>query len=197
MLKERIKKVNGKLALQEALNQMCIDLSKLGPVPNHTLYKDVYDRYFGITSRLPVPTDDAMYDYAIKFFNIIVRFQDSGVWNADLLSDKKTASVLGEHIRNSGYGAWVRAERGQPVTEDNVFLGNVFGLWTNSIRTFKEQKNDSWLQWAIQTYQLGNFLNSHVEEMKKLITAILLNEQKAKLGVVDSVIASCVRFKRK
>jgi hypothetical protein len=95
MLKERIKKVNGKLALQEALNQMCIDLSKLGPVPNHALYKDVYNPYSGTTSRLAVPTDDAMYDYAIKFFNIIVRFQDSGVWNADLLSDKKTASVLG------------------------------------------------------------------------------------------------------
>lgn len=199
MFEKRIQKATSKLELQSALKQLYADLNGLGAMPYNTEVKEVYDMYIGAKRRLAVPKDMALYDYAIKFFNIIAKFQDSDVMKEGLLSDRKSFEELSMHIKNSGrnpYG-WVRAERGQPVTVDNVFLGNVCGLWTKSIKTFKEVADDEWLQWVIQEYQLRIFLESHVEPMKKLLANIIMTEQKAKTGIVDSIFDNYVRGRRR
>lgn len=199
MFEKRIQKATDKLELQNALKQLLTDLNVLGTMPCNVEKKDVYDPYHGDKRSLPIPQDTAMYNYALKFFGVIAKFQDSGVMKDGLLSDSKSFEELSKHIKNAGrnpYG-WVRAERGQPVTADNVYLGDVFGLWTKPMRTFMEMPKDEWVQWVVQEYQLRLFLRSHVEPMKTLLTKIITTEQKAKSGIVDSIFDNYVRGRRR
>ena len=193
MIKEKIQISNDRLALINALKQLLADLNNLGPIPNNVVKKECYIAYTGQTSELHIPTDFSLYDYAIKFFNIIAKFQDSNILKPNLLADKTSFNELSAHITNSGrcYCGWVRAKPGETVTEENVFLGDVFGLYTLPIKRFKECVNDpktadrDWINWAVQIYQLQNFLKSHVEPTKALITTILFNEERAKRGIMD------------
>ena len=204
MIKERINKANNKLNLLAALKQLRADLEKLGPVPNNVEYKEVYNPYCVGECKMPIPKDLSLYDYAVKFFNIVAKFQDTGLLQSGLLADAKSVDELMEHVKNSGrdtYG-WVRSKPGEAVTDNNVFLGNIFGLWTNTIAKFKsfaaEKDNTSdWTQSVIQIYQLQRFLNSHVEPMKKLIDSILVRQENAKTGVIDGMFDKFVIYKQK
>lgn len=151
------KKAINKVETMNQLEQMQKELSKLGPVPNG---KEIYD-------------------YAVKFFNIIVKFQDNFALNVDMFPKTvKSADTLRLHITNAGrneYG-WVRAKRGEPVTLHNLYLGNVYGIWTGTAASFKES-SDKDTQQIIQN-QIKSFINSHREPMINLISEVLQKNNK-------------------
>lgn len=151
------KKAVNKVETMNQLEQMRKDLSKLGPVPNG---KEIYD-------------------YAVAFFNIIVKFQDKFALNADMFPKTvKSTETLKLHITNAGrneYG-WVRAKRGEPVTLHNLYLGNVSGIWTGTAASFKET-SDKDTQQIIQN-QIRSFVNSHREPMINLISEVLRKNNK-------------------
>lgn len=189
--KDRVQKAEDKIKAVEALKQLKAELDKLGPVPFNVANKEVYNPYSGQKDKLPIPQNHAVYDYAVKYFNIIAQFQDKDLMRAELFADNESAKELSAHISNSGRGAWVRAAKGEQVTDDNVYLGNIFGIWTFNIRKFKELSRNTadntrdWTEWAIQIYQLKSFLDSHIEPMKQLIASILVTEQRAQPSLAD------------
>ena len=203
MIKERLQKASNRLKLLDALNQMGVDLKNLGPVPNNVEYISVRNNYLIDGERkLPIPKDDAIYDYAIRFFNITTAFQDKHLLKDGLLHDTESFDIFKKHIYNTGrqMDGWVRSHPGEKVTEDNVFLGNVFGIWTFNISKFKEfdrrhsEENNEYVQndrnftkWSVQIYQLQDYLKSHVQPMQDLIHTMLAKEHEVKTGVIDGV----------
>ena len=157
IIKNKIQKATKKLALMESLDKLKKDLQKLGPIPSG---KDVYD-------------------YGVRFFNIISFFQDNNAIDIELFKDTTgAAQTLVKHIHNAGrqeYG-WVRAQRGEPVTLHNLYLGNVYGLWTKTAAFWKEQPEKD-VQGIIQN-QLSGFIKSHREPMIELITKVLKDNKK-------------------
>lgn len=122
-----------------------------------------------------IPDDMRIYDYAVHFFNIIAQFQDKNFNLSILTNDKNkdSISVLAKHISNAGrdkYG-WVRAAKGTPVTLDNLYLGDIAGIWTFPAAKFKAMPEDKYVQDNIQD-QLRRFIRSHREPMMKLIGEI-------------------------
>ncbi len=166
IIKNKIQKATKKLALMESLDKLKKDLQKLGPVPAG---KDVYD-------------------YGVKFFNIIASFQDANAIDVEMFKDTtEDAEDLALHIENAGrqeYG-WVRAQRGEPVTLHNLYLGNVYGLWTKTAAFWKEQPEKD-IQAIIQ-HQLSSFIESHREPMIKLITKVLADNKKPDNFIVKKV----------
>lgn len=157
IIKNKFKQATDKVVLMESLDKLKKDLQKLGPIPNG---KDVYD-------------------YGVKFFNIIASFQDNNTVDIDFFKDTtEEAQILAQHINNAGrneYG-WVRAQRGEPVTLHNLYLGNVYGLWTNTAAFWKEQPEKD-VQAIIQN-QLSGFIKSHREPMMELISKVLKGNKK-------------------
>lgn len=157
IIKNKIKKATTKLALMESMEKLKKDLQKLGPIPQG---KEVYD-------------------YGVQFFNIIASFQDANAVDFELFKERtEDAKNLAEHIRNAGrqeYG-WVRAPRGEEVTLHNLYLGNVYGLWTRTAAFWKE-RTDEEVQTIIQN-QLSSFIRSHREPMMELISKVLDNNKK-------------------
>ena len=172
MLRKQLTKAVTKVQTMDALLDMQKKLQKLGPVPNG---KDIYD-------------------YAIKFFNIIVEFQDK--YAVDIETFSKTtedAEALAKHIRDSGrdeYG-WVRAQRGESVTLHNLYLGNRDGIWTNTAAAFKENK-DTDVQKIIQM-QLRGFIQRHREPMIKYISNVLGNNKKPDNFIVKAAVKRAAR----
>ena len=122
-----------------------------------------------------IPNDIGIYDYAVHFFNIIVQFQDKHPDISILKNSKNEATIttLATHIKNAGrnkYG-WVRAKKGYPVTLDNLYLGNIAGLWTAPASKFMAKPDDKYIQGNIQG-QLRGFIKSHREPMMDLIGKI-------------------------
>lgn len=156
-IKEKLKKATTKLGLMESMEKLKKDLQKLGPIPQG---KEVYD-------------------YGVKFFNIIASFQDANAVDFELFKETtEEAKDLAEHIKNAGrqeYG-WVRAQRGEEVTLHNLYLGNVYGLWTKTAAFWKEQPGKD-VQAIIQN-QLSGFIKSHREPMIDLITKVLKDNKK-------------------
>lgn len=128
----------------------------------------------------PIPNGIEIYDYAVRFFNIIVKFQDKPGDFSVLKNAKnaKSLSVFTDHLMNAGrdpYG-WVRAEKGKEVTLDNLYLGDIAGIWTGKASKFKASK-DKEVQEKIQG-QLRNFIKSHREPMMALCNEILHDTKK-------------------
>lgn len=149
-------KAKTKIEILQELKKMHKELKSLGPIPRG---KDIYD-------------------YSVKFFNIIVSFQDKFALNKDMFPKSiKSADVLTKHINNAGrqeYG-WVRARRGETVTLHNLYLGNVYGIWTKPAAYFKESKEND-VQQIIQN-QLHSFISSHRDPMLELLSDILDNNK--------------------
>lgn len=128
-----------------------------------------------------IPNDIRIYDYAVHFFNIIAQFQDKYPDISILKNDKNqdTIEVLQKHLKNAGrnpYG-WVRASKGKPVTLDNLYLGDIAGIWTFPAAKFKDMPNDKYVQENIQD-QLSGFIKSHREPMINLLGKLLHDTQK-------------------
>ncbi len=143
-----------KLSMMNDLKKLRDDLHKLGNTPKG---KDVYD-------------------WGVQFFNIITQFQDNH--NLDNLASFKSpsAKVIVKHIQNAGHGAMCRAKPGETVTLDNLYLGNIYGIWTKTARTFKEIQNID-IQSKIHQ-QLSSFVSSHREPMIDLIDNVLKTEHR-------------------
>jgi len=90
--------------------------------------------------------------------------------------------TLQAHFINAGrdeYG-WNRTSKGQTVTEDDVFLGNIYGLWTFPVSHWKKAKNDRKGGWGFSgmenlsvydviSQQAKNFITSHARPMIQAI----------------------------
>ena len=146
----------------DALDKLKKDLQKLGPAPS------------GL----------AVYDYGVKFFNIIASFQDTNAIDIEMFKDTTAeAEALAKHVSNAGrqeYG-WVRAARGEPVTLHNLYLGDIYGLWTKPAIFWKENPE------KVIELHLANFIKSHREPMIELITKVLNNNKKPNGSVVRKI----------
>lgn len=128
-----------------------------------------------------IPNDMRIYDYAVHFFNIIAQFQDKHPDVLILKNDKNEESLkaLSKHLKNSGrdqYG-WVRAKKGQPVTLENLYLGNIAGIWTFPAAKFKDMPDDQYVQANIHA-QLRGFIRGHREPIMDLIGKITRDTKK-------------------
>ena len=162
VVKNRLKKAVTKLGLMESLEKLKKDLQKLGPAP----------------------TGRDIYDYGVNFFNIIASFQDDNAIDIEMFKDTtEEAKDLALHISNAGrqeYGV-VRAARGEPVTLYNLYLGNIYGLWTKPAVYWKENPEKIIECW------LANFIKSHREPMIELVTKVLKDNKKPDNFIVKKV----------
>ena len=145
------KNAQNKVLTMDALQNMRNELDKLGQPPRGT---DVYD-------------------YAVKFFNIIANFQDNFSLADKFPKTPDDVKALSQHIANAGrhpYG-WVRAPQGKRVTLNNLYLGDINGIWTNTAAKFKECTEQD-VQKIIQN-QVTRFIKSHREPMIAYIDTIL------------------------
>lgn len=129
----------------------------------------------------------------VELFKVISPLQDRGGFSEELWELKRKnrrgkydrqVEALGSlqaYIRNAGRSlcGMNRTVKGEEVTAEKVFLGNVYGLWTctaaywlkerprlekslrhDLVRNSEEVISDWYL---INDYQCGNFLRMHVE----------------------------------
>ncbi len=85
---------------------------------------------------------------------------------------------LQTHFRQAGrepYGI-NRTQPGEHVTENNVYLGNVFGLWTFTASDWRAKlsRDDAQTKENKQIIegQAAGFVKSHLEPMRKLIATV-------------------------
>lgn len=138
----------------------------------------------------------------VRLFQIISPLEDEGGFNKEIGALKKrnwrgrfdtqiqALEVLQKHINNAGrdQSGFNRTIKGQDVTPNNVYLGDVFGLWAMSAdywlaerskleRTFRLDisKNpgkpvSNW--YIINDYQCGGFVRSHTEGILQQIEVL-------------------------
>jgi hypothetical protein len=106
---------------------------------------------------------------------------NSGGRHAEAIEPLQT---LQAHFQNAGrdkYGM-NRTAPGEPVTPDNVYLGNVFGRWTLTATKWKDafKRGDATAQEdkRIIDHQAADFVDGHVGAMHKLIRALATSPRK-------------------
>lgn len=136
----------------------------------------------------------------VKLFQVISPLQDENLFAGDLQKLQKlgkkfqpeieSISTIRTHLERAGRNIYGmnRTKIGEQVTSDKVYLGDVFGLWTNTASFFlqkremlekqerldvsKDPKNPVSSWYLINDYQCGNFIKSHTSgmlaEIKKL-----------------------------
>ena len=138
----------------------------------------------------------------VRLFQVISPIQDAGGFGQEILDLEKrnrngklnaqieALEALQAHFHNAGrceYG-FNRTVKGEVVTAEKVFLGNVFGLWTKPAaywlgekerleKTFRpdvsknpENPASSW--YLINDYQCGGFVKSHTDGILKQIALL-------------------------
>lgn len=95
----------------------------------------------------------------VHFFDNLSRWHDRGI--GDLIAafeevnygqyDEvlKKLRTLQKHFENAGrdeYG-WNRTKRGETVTADKVFLGNIYGLFTHPVPFWQQRRDEPKDQW--------------------------------------------------
>lgn len=135
----------------------------------------------------------------VRLFQIISPLQDTGGFSQEIFELKKyncndkfntqikAIEVLQEHFQNAGRSAYGinRTTRGEEITNEKVFLGNLFGLHTKTAdywlsekskleKNFRrdisknpEQPISEW--YIINDHQCGNFVKSHTDGIIKQI----------------------------
>lgn len=95
----------------------------------------------------------------VHFFGTVSRWHDRGI--EDLITAFEEVNygqydevleklrTLQKHFENAGRDecGWNRTKRGETVTADNVFLGNIFGLNTQPISFWKQRKDEEKGAW--------------------------------------------------
>ena len=92
----------------------------------------------------------------VAFFNLVSPWQDRDGLSEMITAFKKVnygqytnivnyLTMLQEQIVSGGrsLNGWNRTEPGELVTDDKVYLGDVFGIWTFTVAEFKRRKDDS------------------------------------------------------
>ncbi len=130
----------------------------------------------------------------VSFFNLISPWGDQGGVGAEIEEVKKTKRFpnlvknlesLNFHFVHAGRNLYGmnRTKRGQHVSPQDVFLGDIYGLFTHPIPFWLERKNEPKGGWggelekklsSLNSYdvvarQARVFMDSHVEEMVILI----------------------------
>lgn len=119
-----------------------------------------------------IPREEkAVLEYAVRFFNIVSEFQDSGTIDNEPRKFSREVAELNVHIQNSGrcqHGV-NRTVKGEKVNLYNTFWGGVYGLYT--------QTSAEWLKGGsagkVVKLQVRPFLESHVQCMMDLCTQLL------------------------
>lgn len=105
---------------------------------------------------------------------VISAFEDANYGQHEQVLEK--LRILQTHIVRAGrdpYGM-NRTEKGQIVTEDDVWLGNIWGLFTKKVSFWKEGKDASpYLgdknAHNIVSHQAEKFMTSHIDPMTEVI----------------------------
>lgn len=129
-------------------------------------------------------------DRLVKYFNAVAPLCDKPEdLNAAVAAAQKAGSKYTEtaaalrdlqvHVQQSGrdpYG-WNRTERGETVTGDNVYLGNVFGRFTKTAsywqRSFNQDHPHADEDRQIISGQAKGFVESHAPKMQTDIRKII------------------------
>ncbi len=110
-----------------------------------------------------------------------------GQYDTTIEQLRKLQSLFEQSGRNP-YG-WNRTKPGEDVTEQNVYLGNVFGIWTLTIAKFREDQNGPKNPWkgggwncehledknyfdVVSDYQARPFVQKNGKAILKAIKAI-------------------------
>ncbi len=139
----------------------------------------------------------AWHDRSDEIGQIIVALQEVNYGQyAELIQHLET---LRKHFCNAGrdrYG-WNRTEKGETVTADKVFLGNIYGLFTHPVSYWQQTKDEPKGQWNGGTWagcsavdgknsydvvseQARGFMTSHVRSMVALVNWISQNAKASK-----------------
>ncbi len=122
-------------------------------------------------------------DGIVAFFNATSVVHDKGIGEYPHLSSeiKETLRLLKLHLSQVGrdkYGM-NRTLPGETVTPDNVYLGNVEGLFTLPIREWSKNPLDG--SYLTVNAQAKSFMESHTYKMRSFVIQIrnYLSSQKA------------------
>lgn len=113
------------------------------------------------------------------FFQLIADVEDTGLVPMalnELARNEKFRTVydrldiLQAHIRNAGRHSYGmnRTIRGQKVTDENVYLGNVEGYFTKTVAFTKAHRHDTAFYAALNR-QATRFMQSHIGPMLTII----------------------------
>lgn len=135
----------------------------------------------------------------IKLFQIISPLYDEGGFSALIAKLERVnygqftktielLNILQKHVENAGRNPYGinRTKKGEVVTAANVYLGDVFGIWTKSASYWlekqeelkkdlrldisKDQSNPVTTWYCINDYQAGGFLKSHTKGILQTIS---------------------------
>lgn len=148
-------------------------------------------------------------DQIVPFFNLVSPWHDRrllvpirreieafDLWSyGEIVEDLDALTV---HFRQAGRDScgMNRTEPGQTVTEDNVFLGDIYGLFTNPVSFWRRRKNNPKNPWKGGIYggidylrtrneydvvsdQAREFMNSHINPMCEIIERLERAVEKA------------------
>jgi hypothetical protein len=128
----------------------------------------------------------------VYFFDTVSKWHDRGISDLIAAFEKvnygqydevlKKLNTLQRHFVNAGrceYG-WNRTRRGETVTADKVFLGNIYGLFTHPVSFWKQRKDEKKGGWGypgmenlnaydVVSRQAREFMTSHARSMIAII----------------------------
>lgn len=181
---DRIRSPRTKLAsLMGELNQLSSSLAKITTIDDKL---SAIVMFFDTVSK--------WHDRSGELSALIAEFEQSnfrGQYNEVL----EKLRVLRQHIQNAGrstYG-WNRTIPGQRVTDEHVFLGNVFGLFTLTVSYWKTTKGEpkgGFAHWGgnmgefnshdIISQQAQGFMDSHIRPMREIIDSLALFDEEGR-----------------
>lgn len=131
----------------------------------------------------------------VHFFDNVSKWHDRGI--GDLIAafervnygqyDKvqdELETLQGYFIRaGRDMCGWNRTKPGQTVTDDNIYLGDIFGLRTKTVRFWKQRKDEKKGGWGfsnmghlnaydVVSLQARGFMDSHTEPMIGIINGL-------------------------
>lgn len=150
---------------------------------------------------------DAMHNKVeaiVRLFQVISPIQDAGGFSQEIFDLKKhnrngklnvqieALVILQTHFHNAGRSEYGinRTAKGEEITTEKVFLGNVFGLWTKTAAYWLSEKSklektfcpdvskdpekpaSNW--YLINDYQCGGFVKSHTDGILEQIQVLKL-----------------------
>lgn len=134
------------------------------------------------------PPNKAAFYFLVDFFNVVAEFQDAGK-----LVYLPNAQRLNALIKNAGRDSFGmnRTTKGEEVTLDNVYLGNIFGLFTLTAR-----------EWFYSEGKYNGFSERYLKEnlpdpddwaviVKYQVLPFVHNSTKAILDEIELLLAAC------
>lgn len=128
----------------------------------------------------------------VNFFDYVSRWQDRGLGEeikafnevnygqyTEIISKLKALNGNFEGAGRVEFG-WNRTQTGETVTAHNVYLGNIYGLWTKTVafwQSHKDQPKGGWgfsgmehlNAYDVVSGQASSFMKSYIPEMIDLI----------------------------